>query len=58
MQVVNPVGDLPDALEASVHRQDGAGQLINELAATVEHVQLLDKPEIIDISDQGHGAYS
>ena len=60
MPIVNPVGDAPDTFKAGVERQDDAGQFTNELAATVEYVQLLYEPEIIDIniSDQGHGPYS
>ena len=46
MPVIYPIRDAPDAFEASVHRQDGAGQLTNELVATVKPVQLLYEPEV------------
>jgi hypothetical protein len=56
--IVYPVGDAQDAFKAVLGWQDDAGQLPNELHAMVDSVQLLYEPRILNVPDQGHGAYS
>jgi len=58
MSIVHTVRDSPDAFKLVVFGQDNAGQFSNQLTAMVDSVQLLYEPGILNIPDQGHGAYS
>jgi hypothetical protein len=58
MSIVYTVRDRPDAFKLVGFGQDSAGQFSNELNAMVDSVQLLYEPGILNIPDQGHGAYS
>jgi len=58
MPVVHPVCQVQDTLEAAILVQDRTSYFANELIAMVESVQLLYESGILNIPDQGHGAYS